>query len=193
MGDPKRLRKKYDAPKRPWDKQRIISENKLNEIYGLTGKREIWVAKTLLTKKRASARKLLAARSEQVVEQKKKLINSLARYGILSLDATIDDVLSLKVEDFLERRLQTLVLRKGLANTPKQARQFITHGLITISGKRVKSPGYFVKIEEERLIGYYNGEKPKVMEVKMTAPEMQKIAEDAKTEELPETKQEEGM
>ena len=65
------------------------------------------------------------------------------------------DVLALKVEQQLDRRLQTQVLRKGLARTPKQARQFITHGHIAIGGQRVTVPGYRVTREEEPEIGYY--------------------------------------
>ncbi|MEM2124673.1 MAG: 30S ribosomal protein S4, partial [Methanolinea sp.] len=75
--------------------------------------------------------------------------------GLLGPDAGIDDVLSLRVENELERRLQTLVYRKCLARSPKQARQMITHGHIAIAGKRVSIPGYRVTRAEESEIGYY--------------------------------------
>jgi small subunit ribosomal protein S4 len=55
----------------------------------------------------------------------------------------------------LERRLQTLVYRLGLAKTIKQARQLITHGHIAIDGRRVTAPSYIVEKEEESKIGYY--------------------------------------
>jgi small subunit ribosomal protein S4 len=155
MGDPIRLSKKYYTPRRPWDKARIVAENQLIETYGLMSKKEVWVAKTMLRKKRNSARALLAARPEQMEIGKKQLIDSLARQGILAKDANLDDVLALKVEDFLERRLQTIVFRKGLANTVKQARQFVVHGWIELDAKKINSPGYLVPKEDEEKIKYY--------------------------------------
>ncbi len=46
-------------------------------------------------------------------------------------------------------------MRKGLARTPGQARQLIAHGLISVNGKRMKSPGHLVTSSEEAAIGYY--------------------------------------
>ncbi len=54
----------------------------------------------------------------------------------------------------LERRLQTVAYRKGLAHTPKQARQFITHGHVTVNGQRVSVPSYKVEIDEEGDISF---------------------------------------
>ena len=83
------------------------------------------------------------------------VIKKLTKMGILPENATLDDILNLTVEDFLERRLQTLVYRQGLANTIKQARQMIVHGHIAIDGKRVTAPGYIVEKDEESKIGFY--------------------------------------
>ena len=57
----------------------------------------------------------------------------------------------------LERRLQTIVWKKGLARTIYQARQLIVHGHIAIAGRRVTSPGYLVSREEEDRIDYAPG------------------------------------
>ena len=96
----------------------------------------------------------------QTFETKKAvLIDHIQRMGLLGPDADIDDVLSLKVPAQLERRLQTLVYRQGLARSPKQARQLITHGHVAINGKRVSIPGYRVKRVEETQISYY-GKSP---------------------------------
>jgi small subunit ribosomal protein S4 len=70
-------------------------------------------------------------------------------------DAEIDDILALNTEAILERRLQTLVHRLGLARTPKQARQFITHGHIAIGGKKLTVPGMLVSKQDEMMIDYY--------------------------------------
>lgn len=45
----------------------------------------------------------------------------------------------------LERRLDNLVYRLGLATTRRQARQLVNHGHITVDGKRVDIPSYLVE------------------------------------------------
>ncbi|MCR5422339.1 MAG: 30S ribosomal protein S4 [Bacilli bacterium] len=45
----------------------------------------------------------------------------------------------------LETRLDNLVYRLGLAATRRQARQLVNHGHITVDGKKVSIPSYFVK------------------------------------------------
>ncbi len=64
-------------------------------------------------------------------------------------------MLDLKENAFLSRRLQSLVFKKGLAKSVRQARQLIVHGFIAINGKRVNRPGYLVPADEESHIGYY--------------------------------------
>ncbi len=159
MGDPRKTRKQFKRPLKIWDKANIEKEKALKQTYGLKNKREIWRTETLLRKKRTSARSLLALPLEERLKREKELLNSLRRIGLLSEKASLDDVLTLKVESFLERRLQTIVMRKGLANTANQARQFLTHGHIAIDGKKVDAPGYIVTTEEESKIGYYAGKK----------------------------------
>ena len=46
----------------------------------------------------------------------------------------------------LERRLDNVVYRLGLATTRRQARQLVNHGHITVDGKRVDIPSYEVKV-----------------------------------------------
>jgi len=48
----------------------------------------------------------------------------------------------------LERRLDNVVFRLGFASTHSQARQFVSHGLITVKGKRVNIPSYSVRPKE---------------------------------------------
>ena len=155
MGDPRRLRKKYEKPSKRWDKQRIIEERKLMEAYGLKNKKELWKLQTILRKYRHMARKLVGMPEEERKEKEETLLNKLIKMGLLKPGATLDDVLGLKVEDILDRRLQTQVYKKGLARTIKQARQFIVHGHIKVGDKRIRSPGYLVTVEEEDLIDWY--------------------------------------
>ena len=159
MGDPRKSRKKYETPKHPWEAERIKEEWELRKKYGLKNKREIWKAKSILRNFRAQARKLQARLrygDTQAEIQQKHLFGRWQRLGILSEEnSTLDSVLSLGIEDILRRRLQTVVYLKGLARTPKQARQFIVHGHIGIGGRRVTIPGYLVRKDEEEEVDYY--------------------------------------
>jgi small subunit ribosomal protein S4 len=49
----------------------------------------------------------------------------------------------------LERRLDNVVYRLGFARTRPQARQFVTHGLVRVNGRRLNIPSYLVKPGEE--------------------------------------------
>ncbi len=154
MGDPKKPRKKWEGPKHPWRKEVLIQELKLLGTYGLRNKRELWRAQTIIRKFRHQARSLLAAPKEIREKVEKAMLRKLYNMGLLPENATLEDVLSLTVEDLLERRLQTIVYKKGLARTIHQARQLIVHGHIAIAGRRVTSPGYIVSREEEELVDY---------------------------------------
>jgi len=160
MGYPGKNHKSYQTPKRPWEKSRIEAETRLVIEFGLRNKREVWKAQEYLRKYRKGARSLLAlgssAADAALYESKKEeLISSLQRNGLLGPDAGVDEILSLKVQAQLERRLQSIVYRKGLARSAKQARQLITHGHIAIGDRRVSIPGYRVSRIEETQVTYY--------------------------------------
>jgi small subunit ribosomal protein S4 len=154
MGDPKKPRKKWEGPRNPWRKEVLIQELKLLGMYGLRNKRELWRAQTLVRKFRHQARSLLAAPKEIREKTEKALLKRLYNLGLLPENATLEDVLGLTVEDLLERRLQTIVYKKGLARTIHQARQLIVHGHIAIAGRRITSPSYIVSRAEEELVDY---------------------------------------
>ena len=48
----------------------------------------------------------------------------------------------------LERRLDNMVYRLGLATTRRQARQLVNHGHITVDGKRVDIPSHEVSVDQ---------------------------------------------
>jgi len=154
MGDPKKPKKKYETPRFPWRSDVLESEIRLLGEYGLRNKRELWRCKTMLSKFRGIARSLFGMPSSKRKILEAQLLNKLKRMGILSENAVLDDVLDLTVESILERRLQTLVFKKGLAKTIHQARQLIVHGHIAIGGRKVFSPGYLVLKDEEDKIEY---------------------------------------
>jgi len=154
MGDPKKQRKKYETPRFPWRTDTLEAELKLLGQYGLRNKREMWRHRTMISKFRGIARSLLGMPIEERRKPQKQLLDRLHRLGILPETAALDDVLDLSLEDILERRLQTLVFRKGLAKSIHQARQLITHGHVAIEGRRVSSPSYLVLRDEEAGISY---------------------------------------
>ena len=157
MGDPKKSRRKWVSPGHPWVKERLQRELELIGKYGLRNKREIWIAEAVVREFRMRARSLLALPEPERSQAAKSLIDRLYRLGLVNKDAVLDDVLGLTVENVLERRLQTIVFRKGLAKTIHQARQLIVHGHIAINGRRVTSPGYLVPRDEEDKISYAPG------------------------------------
>ncbi|MBS7624635.1 30S ribosomal protein S4 [Candidatus Bathyarchaeota archaeon] len=154
MGDPKKPKKKYESPRFPWRSDILQNELVLLGQYGLRNKRELWRAKTMLSKIRGIARSLLGMSAEKRVKLETQLLNKLKRLGMLPENAVLDDVLDMTVENILERRLQTIVFRKGLAKTIYQARQLIVHGHIAVNGRVVYSPGYLVKRDEEEHVTY---------------------------------------
>lgn len=158
MGDPRKRRKSFEWPKKPFEKERIDTDRVLKKTYGLKNKQELYEARTIMRRKRTSAKKLLALNLEKRLRKEKELLESLKKMGILSGNPSLEDALMLNENDLLERRLQTIVLRKGLANTTKQARQFIVHGHIAINGKKMDKPSYIVPAMEEDKISYYGKE-----------------------------------
>lgn len=178
MGDPKKRKKSYDTPKKPWEKERIEKERETKTTYGLKNKKEIYKAQTILRHKRATAKKLLALNLERRLKREKELLDSLIKIGILTGKPSLEDVLTLTEEALLERRLQTIVLRKGLANTSKQARQFITHGHIAINGRKVDRPSYIVTAADEATVAYHK--EPMEITPKKTKEVKQKTDEKKK-------------
>jgi small subunit ribosomal protein S4 len=154
MGDPKKQRKKYDTPRFRWRKDILQEELKLLGQYGLRNKHELWRHKTLLSKTRGIARSLISKTAEERAKMENEALTRLKKLGILQETAVLDNVLDLSIDDVLERRLQTIVFRKGLTRTIFQARQLITHGHVSIDNRRVTIPGYIVPKAEEAQITY---------------------------------------
>ena len=86
----------------------------------------------ILSKIRASARILLTLpeNDSKRISQGESLLRRLKKFGIIKQDEnTLERILTLKIQDFLERRLQTIVFKLGLA--------------------------YLVRIESQKEISYY--------------------------------------
>jgi len=151
----RKLRKKIKRPRTPWDVIQIREEKKTLNEYGLRRKKEIRVAQEILRKFWHRARKLIAVKN---AEEQKTLLDKMVKLGLLTKkEPALDDILELTVENVLDRRLQTMVFRKGMAKTVKEARQMITHGHIMIDDRKIRFPSYIVSVSEEKKIHALHG------------------------------------
>ena len=149
MGDPRKAKKLYRRPRMIWTTDQLNAELYIMGSYGLRNKRELWKAQTEVARIRNQARALLALSAETRAEKEKRLLNFLSRLSLAKEGATLDDILNLKVEDLLERRLQTIIMKKSGSKSPYQARQAVSHGHVSIGNRKVNIPGYLVRTEEE--------------------------------------------
>ena len=154
MGGIRKPKKKYLAPGHPWQKTRLAEELIYVGEYGLRNKRELWRHRTLLTRFRGTARDLVALAEDERGVREPQLLGRLHRFALIDENSQLDDVLNLTIRDVLERRLQTQVLRQGLAKTMHHARQLITHGHITLDGHRVTSPAMLLHRDTEKRLEY---------------------------------------
>lgn len=152
MGDPKRFHKKYISPSHPWIGSKIEADDKIVSAYGLKNKKELLKAEYKLGKFRDIAKQLVGSKSAQA--EKDILIGKLARLGIVQKDTSLEDVLAIELRDILERRFQTLLFKKGIAKTQREARQMILHRQVKLAGRVHTSPGTLVKASEEDTIEY---------------------------------------
>ncbi len=145
----RKLRRKYKRPKKPWDSSRLEEEKILMNTYGLRTKKELWRAQEILRQFRRRARELIAVEDHA---NQKLLMDKLVKLGMLSKEAGLDDVLALEITSILDRRLQSIVMKRQMAATPLQARQIITHGHVFVGNRRTKFPSFLVQSTDESRI-----------------------------------------
>lgn len=162
------IKRKYETPGRPWDRQRIDTEREMLASYGLKNKRELWRAEGIIRKYRRLARDLAARRNEK---QEQMILKKLVELGLLEEGTHLDDILSLTTQRILDRRLQTILKTKGLANTIKHARQMIVHGKVKVGERKVVYPSYIVS----------RGDESKIRIVAAKATKVEKNAEEEGT------------
>ena len=141
-----RKKKLYVRPRKLYIKSRISEENKLLEKYGLKNKREVWKTLAKINYFRSRAKDLAKAPQEE----QQVLFKKLSHLGLKT--QSIAEVLALKIEDLLERRLPTVVFKNKLATTPQQGRQMVVHKKVLINGKVINIPSYIVSLDEESTI-----------------------------------------
>merc|ERR1711914_59960 len=156
---PTKTSKTYSTPRRPFEKERLDQELKLIGEFGLRNKREVWRVKLALAKIRKSARILLTLeeRDPRRLFEGNALLRRLVRIGVLDESRMkLDYVLGLKVEDFLERRLQTQVFKLGLAKSIHHARVLIRQRHIRVRKQLVNVPSFIVRLDSQKHIDFSN-------------------------------------
>ena len=174
--------KTVEPPRRPFEKERLDQEMKVRARhaarrrsqfvhpcslasallqllgeYGLRCKREIWRSQLALAKVRSAARKLLTLdeKDPKRMFEGDALIRRLVRYGVLTEDEKkLDDVLRLSTQRFLERRLQTKVLKMNYAKSIHHARVLIRQRHIRVGKQLVNSPQFLVRTDSEGHIDF---------------------------------------
>jgi small subunit ribosomal protein S9e len=148
-------RKAYRTVRRPYEKERLDQELKLCGEYGLRCKREIWRVQFMLSKVRKAARTLLTLdpKDPKRLFETPPLIRRLKRYGLMTDDEnSLDDILKLTTQRFMERRLQTKVFKQGLAKSIHHARVLIRQRHIRVGKQVVNVPSFVVRTDSEKHI-----------------------------------------
>jgi len=154
MGSIKRLTNKYETPGHPWRKERIDTERQLRKQFGLKNTRELWKVESKLKSFKDQIKSFATMSQSQAALEKQQLIKRLEKFGIMPEDGNLETVLGYTPEVLLNRRLQTIVLKKKYCRTMRQARQFITHRHVLVKDKCVTAPGYLVTVSDESSISF---------------------------------------
>merc|ERR1712083_333066 len=94
------------------------------------------------------------------------LLRRLVRIGVLDENRMkLDYVLGLKIENFLERRLQTQGFKLGLAKSIHHARVLIRQRHICVRKQVVNVPSYIVRLASQKHIDFslkspFGGDRP---------------------------------
>lgn len=123
--------------------------------YGLKNKREVLRVNYLLAKIRKGARELLTLddNDPRRIFEGDSLIRRMIRLGLLhENEQKLDYVLGLTVSRFMDRRLQTLVAKRKLAESIHHARVLIRQRHIAVGKQLVTIPSYMVRVASEQFI-----------------------------------------
>jgi len=148
-------RKTSKVPRKPFDKDRLINELRVVGAYGLRCKRECWRVQLALAKIRKAARTLMTLDESDPrrLFEGDALLRRMVRLGVLKEnERKLDYILGLTLNQFMERRLQTLVAEKKLANSVHHARVLIRQRHIAVGKQMVNIPSFMVRVSSEQHI-----------------------------------------
>lgn len=148
-------RKTSKTPRKPFDRDRLINELRMVGKYGLRCKREVWRVQLVLAKLRKAARELMTLdeRDPRRTFEGDAIIRRIVKLGLLKEnERKLDYILGLSTNQFLERRLQTLVAERKLAQSVHHARVLIRQRHIAVGKQLVNIPSYMVRVSSEQHI-----------------------------------------
>ena len=149
--------KTFKKPRRPFEKERLDAELKIVGEFGLRNKRELWRVQFALNKLRNAARVLLTldGKDPKRIFEGEAIMRRMRNYGLLDeTQDKLDYVLALGPEQFLERRLQTLVFKLGLAKSVHHARVLIRQRHIRVGKQIVNVPSFLVRTDSQKHIDF---------------------------------------
>ncbi|KAH0724781.1 hypothetical protein KY284_000646 [Solanum tuberosum] len=149
--------KTFKKPRRPYEKERLDAELKFVGEYGLRCKRELWRVHYALSHIRNAARMLLTLdeKDPRRIFDGEPLLRKMNRYGLLDKSQNkLDYLLALTVENFLERCLQTLVFKTGMAKSIHHARVLIRQRHIRVGRQVVNVASFIVRVDSEKHIDF---------------------------------------
>merc|ERR1719398_197750 len=122
----------------------------------------------MLSKVRKAARTLLMCdiKDPKRLFETPPLIRRLKRFGVLTEDEnSLDDILKLTTQIFMERRLQTKVFKLNLAKSIHHARVLIRQRHIRVGKQICDIPSFLVRLDSEKHIDFaltspYGGGRP---------------------------------
>jgi ribosomal protein uS4 len=137
-----RSKRKY-IKDRSYDKNRYNLDRNLIVEFGLRNKKQIGKYKYLIKK----YRRIYRLNQDGLIKKQifMDVINKLTRQGILQEGKTI---LDLTIQDFLNRRLQTIVFNLKLSRSQLHARQLITHKHIKVNNLVTSVPSRIINITD---------------------------------------------
>jgi len=150
-------KKTSTTPRKPFDKDRLLSELTIVGTYGLRNKRECWRVQLTLAKLRKAARELLTLQEDDPrrLFEGAALIDRMQTLGLLDNNQDkLDYILGLNLEQFMKRRLQTQVAARKLAKSHHHARVLIRQRHISVGKQLVNIPSYMVKKDSEAHIQF---------------------------------------
>ena len=117
----------------------------------------MWRVQITLAKLRKAARELLTLdeNDPRRLFEGSALMKRMYKYGLLNENENkLDYILGLTIHRFMDRRLQTLVYRKGLAHSVHQARVLIRQRHIRLGKNLTNVPSVMIRMDQEKNIDY---------------------------------------